>query len=344
MVATTLRPAPGAAGLAAIPPRERRLSTHKQLMGARFRFRGDDPALLRVVESAYAGLPSQRFPWPGPEIDLALCLLPPDGRDGRAVPEPPQVRTRLDPEAPCGIMDPWNYALMSPRQCRGRVVASRDMLDRPYHLRYELLEFAVFILAARCQGLVPLHAACIGRDGIGLLVLGASGAGKSTLVLHALMRGWEVLAEDAVFVHPEHLLATGVPNFLHVDARTLAGVNDRDVREWLARAPVIRRRSGVEKHEAALPAAPRHAAMAGAPMRLAGIVALSGLDVARPDGCLAAVPPERAASWLELDQAHAMAQPQWHGFRERALRLPAYVLHRARTPGSMVDAVARLLH
>lgn len=344
MVATTPLPAPGAAELAAIPPRERRLATHKQLLGARFRFRGDDVALLRIIESAYGGLPSQRFPWPGPDIDLELCLLASEGRQTHGSAGPPPVRVRLAPEAPCAVMDPWNYALVSPRQCRGRVVASRDMLERPYHLRYELLEFAVFILAARCQGLVPLHGACIGRDGAGLLLLGASGAGKSTLVLHALLHGWEVLAEDAVFVHPEHLLATGVPNFLHVHDDALAGVHDRRLRDWIAHSPVIRRRSGAEKREAALAQAPGKPCMAGTPMRLAGIVALSGHCADPPGNCLAPATPEQAAAWLALDQAYAMAQPQWPGFRERALRLPVHVLHRAPSPGSMVDAIARLLH
>ena len=52
--------------------------------------------------------------------------------------------------------------------------------------RYEMLEFAVFTLASRVQGVVPLHAACIGRRGRGLLLMGDSGAGKSTAALLGL--------------------------------------------------------------------------------------------------------------------------------------------------------------
>src|SRR3546814_1842255 len=72
--------------------------------------------------------------------------------------EPPAVRSRLDKDVLYGIIDAWNYVLVSPRRRRARVVASANMLDWPYHLRYELIEFAVFLLAARCQRLVPLHA------------------------------------------------------------------------------------------------------------------------------------------------------------------------------------------
>ena len=37
---------------------------------------------------------------------------------------------------------------------------------------------AVFTLAARVQQLVPLHAACVGLKGRGVLIMGASGAGN----------------------------------------------------------------------------------------------------------------------------------------------------------------------
>ena len=44
----------------------------------------------------------------------------------------------------CGVMDASNYVVLDPVQRRALVVASEDMLLWPYHLRYELIEFAVF--------------------------------------------------------------------------------------------------------------------------------------------------------------------------------------------------------
>src|SRR5205807_7043764 len=96
------------------------------------------------------------------------------------------------------------------------VVVSQDMLEFPYHVRYEMLEFAVYVLASRMQGLVPLHAACVGRGGQGILLLGPSGSGKSTVSLQCLLEGLDFLAEDSVLVKPDGLLATGVASFLHV--------------------------------------------------------------------------------------------------------------------------------
>src|SRR5258708_6306038 len=90
------------------------------------------------------------------------------------------------------------------------------MLRFPYHIRYELIEFAVFMLACRAQRLVPMHAACVGLDGRGILLMGPSGSGKSTVALHCLLAGFDFLSEDSVFVASKSMGATGVANFLHV--------------------------------------------------------------------------------------------------------------------------------
>src|SRR3546814_13398482 len=123
--------------------------------------------------------------------------------------EPPAVRSRLDKDVLYGIIDAWNYVLVSPRRRRARVVASVNMLDWPYHLRYELIEFAVFLLAARCQRLVPVHADGVGSGGRGIILLGDRGAGKSTLVMHDLLQGLEGLPAGAVVVQSDSSKETG---------------------------------------------------------------------------------------------------------------------------------------
>ncbi len=97
----------------------------------------------------------------------------------------------------------------------------------PYHIRYELIEFAVFTLAARVQRLVSLHAACVGTGGKGVLLMGPSGAGKSTVALQCLLNGFDFLSEDSVFVAPRSMKATGIANFLHTRADSL---------RWLGRS------------------------------------------------------------------------------------------------------------
>ena len=315
------------------------VSVHKQLLGASFCFESASPALLRLVEAAYAGLPRHGLRQVAPAFRIALRLLPRQARP-RAL-EPPPVRVQSGAGLLCGVMDACNYVMLAPDLGRALVVASEDMLDRPYHLRYELIEFAVFTLATRGLGLVPLHGACVGRDGRGVLLLGASGAGKSTLALHSLLQGLEFLAEDAVFVQPENLLATGVANYLHVQRDALRFVDDADVLRWIGRSPRIRRRSGVEKFEADLRRG--HGRPAATPLELVAVVFVSPEPASDAGRLLSAVPADEIAARLSAHQPYAAGQPGWDRFLQQVTRLGVHELQRGGHPRVAVDALRQLL-
>lgn len=314
-------------------------SVRKQLLGGDFRFDSASAALLQVVEAAYAGLPPHRLPVAAPEFRIELRLLPRQASPRRA--EPPPVRMQSGAGLICGVMDASNYVVLAPAQRQALVVASEDMLDRPYHLRYELVEFAVFTLATRELGLVPLHGACMGRQGRGVLLLGASGAGKSTLALHGLLHGLDFLAEDAVFVQPESLLATGVANYLHVQADALRHVDDRAARDWLERSPRIRRRSGVEKFEADLRQGPGQ--LAASPLALVGAVFVSAEAAGDADALLSPLRASDIATRLRADQPYASTQPGWDRFEQQLIRRGVHELRRGRHPRDAVAALHALL-
>lgn len=316
-----------------------RFSVRRQLLGGCFRFESTSKALLHLVEAAYAGLPSHRLPIDGPEFRIELRLLPRRRVPGTA--EVPPVQTQSGAGLLCGVMDGSNYVVLAPEQRRALVVASADMLDHPYHLRYELIEFAVFTLATRCLGLAPLHAACVGRQGRGILLLGGSGAGKSTLALHSLLQGLDFLSEDAVFVQPESLLATGVANFLHVQADALRFVDDDTTRRWISQAPIIHRRSGMAKFEADLRHG--HGQLAAAPLTLVGAVFVSSQSADDPEVLLSPVPEHEIAARLSADQAYAAGQPGWHRFQQRMIQLGVHHLRRGRHPRDSVEALRPLL-
>lgn len=315
------------------------LSTYKHILGARFRFESDNKALLRLVEAAYGDLPQHALIEATPEFHIELRLLPPQATPCGA--EPPPVRTQSGAGLLCGMMDASNYVVIMPEQRRALVVASEDMLSHAYYLRYELIEFAVFVLAARGIGLVPLHGACVGREERGILLLGSSGSGKSTLALHSLLQGFDFLAEDAVFVQPGQMLATGVANYLHVKTDALRFVDDDAVRQWIQQAPVIRRRSGVEKFEPDLRQA--QGRLAPAPLKLAGAVFVSSESADDPEVLLSPVPASEIAARLRADQPYAAGQPGWDRFEAQMLQLGVHELRRGRHPSASVDALRRLL-
>jgi hypothetical protein len=314
-------------------------SLYKQILGGSFRFVSDNEALLGLVGAAYGGLPEHRLPPSTPElhVDLRLAARP----DPPNAAEPPPVMLQAGAGLLCGIMDASNYVIVAPAQYRALVVASEDMLANPYHLRYELIEFAVFVLAARALGLVPLHAACVGWHGRGVLLLGASGSGKSTLALCSLLQGLDFLAEDAVFVQPQTLLATGVANYLHVQADTLGFVDLEAARRWITQSPVIRRRSGVHKFEADLRQG--HGSLAATPVTLISLVFVSNQMADDPHELLIPVSGEDTAARLRADQAYPAGQLAWPQFEERIMQLRNYELRRGAHPRESADALRRLL-
>lgn len=314
-------------------------SLSRRILGARFRFVSNSEALLDLVDAAYGGVPEHRLPLSSPEIHIELRLL-----RGRLMPgasEPPLLRMQAGAGLLCGVMDPANYVILDPGKRQGLVVASEDMLGSPYHLRYEFIEFAVFVLAARVLGLIPLHGACVGRHGRGVLLLGASGSGKSTLALCSLLQGLDFLAEDAVFVHPQSLFATGIANYLHLQADALRFIDDHSVRRWINQAPLIRRRSGVQKFEADLRQGP--GASAAVALALTGAVFVSGQAASDPDALLSPISRDELAARLRADQPYAAGQPGWAHFEQQLLQLGVHELRRGDHPRASVEALRSLL-
>jgi hypothetical protein len=319
------------------------LRTRHRVLGGDFEFLSESAALIRLVQWAYRGVPAHRLRPSPPHIAVRLVL---GGRMRRGSARP---RSRADepgalamlsaPGLLCGAAPETSMAVISAAQRSALIVVAHDLLGFPYHVRYELIELAAFTLAARAQGLMPLHAACIGQQGQGLLLIGDSGAGKSTAVLHGALLGLEVVAEDSLFVSPRTLRATGVANFLHVTGDALHHLTAADAR-LIRRAPIIRRRSGVRKFEVDLRQG--RFRLAPQPLTLSGLVSLSARG-ARGKPLLVPLEPRAALQRLRACQPYAAAQPGWAAFIERMRHLPAFELRRGGHPRESAMALKELL-
>jgi hypothetical protein len=311
--------------------------TRMHLLGGAFEFECGSAQLRRLVDWAYAGLPRHKLSEVPPRIRVRVALAP--RARHRAQVDPPRIEMLSGAGLLCGTTSSSDFAVLSSDHRSGLVVVSRDMLRFQYHTRYELIEFAVFTLAARAQGLMPLHGACVGCDGRGLLLFGDSGAGKSTASLHCLLRGMEFLAEDSIFVTPDTMLATGIANFLHVRCDSLDSlpVSGASV---IRRSPVIRRRSGVEKFEVDL-RRPEFR-LAASPLKVAGVVFISA-QPARRGVLLTPLRSHETLARFKKSQPYAVNQPGWTTFRKRIAAAPAFELRRGRTPAEAADALQTLL-
>ncbi|MHB8817173.1 MAG: serine kinase [Steroidobacteraceae bacterium] len=328
------------ADIATDPFAERRRTARRatlQLLGARLTFESDSAELMRLAEWAFAGLPQHMLVASAPRLAVRLVLGGGTAAGTRDEPEP--LATLSAAGMLCGASAGSNVVTVCPAQRAALVVVARELLRFPYHVRYELIEFAVFTLAARVQRLVPLHAACVGSGGRGLLLLGASGAGKSTAMLHCALAGLDVVSEDSLFVSPGTLRATGVANFLHIRKESLRFVAAREAAA-LGRSPVIRRRSGVEKLEIDL-RQPRFR-LAPRPVELAGVVELSALRTGAAASATA-LGSRQLLERLRDGQPYAANLPGWPVFSRAIRRLPAFELRRGRHPEETVAALRQLL-
>jgi hypothetical protein len=315
------------------------LSEHLQLLGARFQFESNSRQLLHLVETAYGGLPRHRLSDARPLLRVRLQLMSGGPQHSRRRLEPPPLNMISGGGILGGATVGSNFVALSPQEQSALVGISPQMLRFPYHTRYELIEFAVFSLAQRVQRLVSLHAACVGHRGRGVLMMGPSGAGKSTVSLLCLLQGLDFLSEDAVFVAPDSLLATGIANFLHVPANSLGWIERKNAAA-IRRSPVIRRRSGVKKFELDL----RRGGYKLAPsaLQIGAVVFLSPKSSGKGP-LLRPLSKPRLLAELSKAQAYAVNQPEWPIFKRRICRLDAFELRRGAHPIEAVEALRALL-
>jgi hypothetical protein len=311
-----------------------------QLLGGRFRFESNSPQLLRLVDSAYLGLPRHRLSTIAPRLRVRLLLSSGAQPRPRRRAEPPPLSMLSGAGYLGGTTESSNFVVLSPSERTALVVLSRRMLQFPYHTRYEFIEFAVFTLAARCQGLVSLHAACVGQAGRGILLMGASGSGKSTVTLHCILRGLDILSEDSVFVAPDTMLATGVANFLHVRSDSLRWLGKTRDAAAIRKSPVIRRRSGVRKFEVDLRRG--NYRLAASSLKIAAVVFLSPQSAGnRP--LLKSLSKSDLLARLTADQTYAANQPKWAAFCRSLSRLDAFELRRGNHPLEAAETLRALL-
>jgi hypothetical protein len=309
------------------------------VLGGDFSVETADASLLALAVEAFGGLPSHKLERRPPQFTVRMALTDyPSTWARRSAPPRPSLAAGAG--LLCATVDAGNFVVVDAAMSRALVCVSNAMLRHRYHARYELVELAFLTLAARGQSLVPLHAACVGANGRGVLLMGASGAGKSTLSLHALAGGMHFLSEDSAFVALESLRVTGVPSYLHVSRQALSFLPVNGLRRAIERSPTIERRSGTRKIQIDLRRL--DGKVARAPLRLAATVFLTPRP-AKGRSALRRLERKTLLERLRREQPYASAQPSWSGFERRIVEVPAYEMRRPWHPDLAVELLRSLL-
>lgn len=93
------------------------------------------------------------------------------------------------------VSDQENYGICDARQRFGCCWVSRATLADAVFFRWHFLDAMIYMLLEMTVT-ISFHAACVARNGAGILLFGDSGTGKSTLAYACARAGWTYIADD----------------------------------------------------------------------------------------------------------------------------------------------------
>jgi hypothetical protein len=97
------------------------------------------------------------------------------------------------------MADTNNQALLDLKTGTNFAWLSRSALSNRLYLRHHFLEKMVYLLLGAWV-VTDIHAACVGKNGHGILLCGDSGAGKSTLAYACARSGWTYTSDDTCYL------------------------------------------------------------------------------------------------------------------------------------------------
>ncbi len=97
------------------------------------------------------------------------------------------------------VADQENQALLDLSTGRNFIKLTGAAAENRCYLRSNFLEKAVYLLLG-ASVVTDIHAACVGKNGKGILLCGESGAGKSTLAYACARAGWTLTSDDTSYL------------------------------------------------------------------------------------------------------------------------------------------------
>jgi hypothetical protein len=190
--------------------------THEKyfsFMGQRLLFQTNQAALLDAAAEAFENFP----PAPaGNEPPLVLKLFVSQDL-GEYPPYPPLV-CRSHGHLFYLSVGPENTIVSDLRKgYTFGYLTQRMAADRAF-IRYTFIEAAAQSMLGMSRGYVAIHAACVVKNGVPLMISGPSGTGKSTLAYACLKNGYQLLTEDSVQarISQQGIELWGLPWKLHL--------------------------------------------------------------------------------------------------------------------------------
>lgn len=166
-------------------------------LGFRLEIETNDARVLECASSSFAAFTQEQEQEqsPAPPLQMRLVCAP----GGTSAPPWPAPTHRLWGDLFTVISGPDNFLAANLERRKAMGFFSPAMLDDIEYFREPFLECPTYVLLAR-HYVTPFHAACVVRGGAAICLCGPAGAGKSSLAYFCVRSGYQLLANDAVYL------------------------------------------------------------------------------------------------------------------------------------------------
>jgi hypothetical protein len=148
--------------------------------------------------------------------------VPQAGGVGVPVYDPPVGSVRYYPDDDVLLIDSGDDRIRaSCRPAEGRVDVSIARNDHDVWLLSRPLVTLPLIEILKRRGVHSVHASAVAKEGRCVLLPGPTGSGKTTLAVALARTGFDLVADDMVFIRPEATSVLGFPDELDVSERTV---------------------------------------------------------------------------------------------------------------------------
>ncbi len=151
----------------------------------------NDAAVLKCANDSFGHVRSSRT---GAILQIRIGVSHEGGPDC-----PPEPTRREYNHLFSLVADINNQALLDLSTYTNFTWLTRAAVNNGIYLRYNFLEKVVYLLLG-ASVVTDLHAACVSKNGKGILLCGDSGAGKSTLAYACARAGWTYTSDDTSYL------------------------------------------------------------------------------------------------------------------------------------------------
>ena len=206
-------------------PLEHLLPTHERwytLMGEALRFQTNHPLLVEAADESFGRYPACP-PDAAQPLVVRLFVTQSSQQESKGAQPLPVYHTQ---EHLFHIqVGESNFAVVDLQGGFAFGLVTPGMAGDRAFVRVTFIEAMCLSMLGLARNFSNLHAACVVKNGVSVILQGRNNTGKSTLAYACARQGYQVLAEDVVFVkvRPEGVTLWGSPWKLHLlaDARRL---------------------------------------------------------------------------------------------------------------------------